>query len=157
MQSAVTAYVALGANIGNRQANIERAIANLDATEGIQVVQVSSLVENPAVGGPEDSPAFVNGVVEIQTTLRPRELLERMLQIEQELGRVRREKWGPRVIELDLILYGDQVVVEEGLQVPHPLMHERKFVLEPLAEIAPEAQHPIMGLSMAELLKLLGE
>jgi 2-amino-4-hydroxy-6-hydroxymethyldihydropteridine diphosphokinase len=147
-----TAYIALGANLGNRRENIEAAIEQLRATSGVFVGKTSSLLENPAVGGPAGSPAFLNAVVEIETTLSPRQLLDRLLQIERSLGRERREKWGPRLIDLDLILYGDQILAEPDLQVPHPLMHERRFVLEPLAQIAPQAVHPVLKKKIAELL-----
>ena len=149
------AYIALGANLGDRRANIDAAIAQLRATNGVSVGKISSLLENPAVGGPPDSPAFLNAVAEIETTLSPRELLDRLLEIERTLGRQRRDKWGPRAIDLDLILFGDQIVAEPHLQVPHPLMHERRFVLHPLAEIAPDARHPVLNQTARELLKRL--
>ncbi|HEX8522784.1 MAG TPA: 2-amino-4-hydroxy-6-hydroxymethyldihydropteridine diphosphokinase [Tepidisphaeraceae bacterium] len=138
----VLAYIALGANTGDRRENIRAALERMRESEGVEVLRVSSLIENAAVGGPEGSPAFLNGVVEVRTTLTPRRLLDRLLEIEHELGRVRREKWGPRPIDLDIVLFGDRVIDEEGLKVPHPLMQERRFVLEPLAEVAPEVVHP---------------
>ncbi len=146
------AYIALGANLGDRRANIEAAVERLRATDGVLVTKVSPPMENPAVGGPADSPPFLNAVAEIQTTLPPRELLDRLLQIEKDLGRTRREKWGPRAIDLDLILYGDQIIAERDLHVPHPLMHERRFVLEPLAQIAPHALHPERKRTAAQML-----
>src|SRR3954466_772572 len=121
-----TAFVALGANLGDREANIRRAVELLGETEGIAVAQVSSLLENPAIGGPEDSPAFLNGVAKVETTLDPRALLDRLLQIEKELGRERRDRWEPRPIDLDLLLYGDRTVNEDNLTIPHPRMHERE-------------------------------
>jgi len=139
-----TAYVALGANLGDRRANILSALARLRAIDGVRVTKVSSLLENPAIGGPADSPPFLNAAAEIETTLPARQLLHALLDVERQLGRERREKWGPRVIDLDLLLYGDRVVDESELHVPHPLMHERLFVLQPLAEIAPELVHPIL-------------
>jgi 2-amino-4-hydroxy-6-hydroxymethyldihydropteridine diphosphokinase len=147
----MTAYVALGANLGDREGNIGAAIVALRGSEGIQVVRVSKLIENPAVGGPVDSPEFLNGVAEIKTTLPPRRLLDRLLEIERELGRERREKWSPRRIDLDLLLYGDQVIETESLVIPHPLMHTRQFVLKPLAEIAPDLVHPTLKATMKEL------
>jgi 2-amino-4-hydroxy-6-hydroxymethyldihydropteridine diphosphokinase len=148
----VTAYIALGANLGDRRANLDAAIAHLRNTPGVRVTKVSSYIDNPAVGGPADSPAFLNAAAEVETELSPRELLDRLLAIEQEMGRQRREKWGPRVIDLDLLLYGDAIVSEPNLQVPHPLMHERRFVIEPLVEIAPDAMHPVLRKTMRELL-----
>jgi 2-amino-4-hydroxy-6-hydroxymethyldihydropteridine diphosphokinase len=151
-QMSVTAYIALGANLGDRRANIDAAIEQLRAADGVTVTNVSPLMENPAVGGPANSPPFLNAVAEAETTLPPRQLLDRLLQIEQTLGRARREKWGPRIIDLDLILYGEQIIAEPDLQVPHPLMHERQFVLEPLARIAPNAMHPVLKRGAADLL-----
>ncbi len=148
----VTAYIAVGANLGDRHANISRAIENLRQTPGIQITKVSSLIENPAIGGPADSPPFLNGAIEIETSLGARELLVQLLTIEKKMGRVRREKWGPRSIDLDVLLYGNQVIESKVLTVPHPLMHERKFVLNPLAEIAPDAIHPRFQKSIARLL-----
>src|SRR3954465_7033169 len=103
------AYIALGANLGDRQRNIEIALEKLGRTPGIEVGKVSALIENPAVGGPADSPAFLNGAAELETTLSAAALLERLLEIEREVGRVRREKWGPRPIDLDLLLYDNAI------------------------------------------------
>jgi 2-amino-4-hydroxy-6-hydroxymethyldihydropteridine diphosphokinase len=153
----VIAYVALGANLGDRRANIRSAVSALDATPGVRVMRVSRLIENPAVGGPADSPPFLNGVAEVNTTLAPHALLARLLEIERSLGRERREKWEPRPIDLDLILYGDQVIDTPDLQVPHPLMQERRFVLEPLAGLAPGVVHPVSGLTVREMLADLDE
>jgi 2-amino-4-hydroxy-6-hydroxymethyldihydropteridine diphosphokinase len=147
----ITAYIAIGANLGEREKTMRRALAMLDETDGVRVARVSSFIENPAVGGPADSPAFLNGVAEVQTTFSPEALLDRLLEIEQQLGRVRREKWEPRAIDLDVILFGDQIVNTDRLTIPHPLMHERQFVLEPLAEIAPEVVHPILNENAAQL------
>ena len=151
----VIAYVALGANLGDRAANIRAALDALERTPGVRVTRVSSLIENPAVGGPEDSPSFLNGVAELETTLPPHALLARLLEIEQSLGRERRTRWAPRPVDLDVILYGDQVIDTPDLKVPHPLMHERRFVLEPLAEIAPEVMHPVFKRSVRSLLAAL--
>ena len=145
------AYVALGANLGDRRASIERAIDLLRNTPGVTVTKISSLREYAAVGGPAGSPPFLNAAAEIQATLSPRALLARLLDIERQLGRQRREKWGPRTIDLDLLLYGERIIHEPDLRVPHPLMHQRRFVLEPLREIAPDAFHPVLQRRIAEL------
>lgn len=147
-----TAYIALGANLGDRRANIARALDLLRTTPGIAVTKVSGLIETAAVGGPPDSPPYLNGAAELQTALAPEALLDRLLGIEAEIGRIRHEKWGPRVIDLDLLLYGSQVMDLPHLKVPHPLMHTRRFVLAPLAQIASNAIHPLQRKTVAELL-----
>jgi 2-amino-4-hydroxy-6-hydroxymethyldihydropteridine diphosphokinase len=148
----VTAYIALGANIGERAINIQKAVDAINHTNGVTVGSVSRSFENSAVGGPEGSPDFLNAVVEVETSLEPGALLLRLLDIERSLGRERREKWGPRIIDLDLILYGDQIIDTPELKIPHPLMHQRRFVLEPLVEIAPGVRHPILNKTARQLL-----
>ena len=150
-----TAYIALGANLGDRQANIARALDLLRATPGIEVEQASDLIETAAVGGPIGSPAYLNGAVQLQTTLSAEALLDRLLAIEVEIGRVRCRKWEPRMIDLDLLFYGNQIVDTAKVKVPHPLMHTRRFVLEPLAQIAPGMEHPVLHKTTRELLALL--
>jgi 2-amino-4-hydroxy-6-hydroxymethyldihydropteridine diphosphokinase len=140
------AYVGFGANLGDRAATIASALDLLGKVLGVEVVAVSTLRETDPVGY-EDQPRFVNGAVELKTTLSPRALLERLLAIERRLGRVRGQgpRFGPRTIDLDLLLYGDEVVDEPGLQVPHPRLHERRFALEPLAELDPTLEIPGRG------------
>jgi 2-amino-4-hydroxy-6-hydroxymethyldihydropteridine diphosphokinase len=151
----VTAYLALGANLGNRKRNIQNALAALSTTEGIAITQISTFMENPAIGGPPDAPPFLNAAAEIKTTLGSHALLHRILGIEQSLGRIRREKWEPRQIDIDLLLYGDEIISSQELVIPHPLMHERRFVLQPLAEIAPHAVHPTLQMTIDGLLQNL--
>jgi 2-amino-4-hydroxy-6-hydroxymethyldihydropteridine diphosphokinase len=133
------AYVGLGANLGNREGTIRAAVAQLPG-----VVAVSPLRETDPVGV-TDQPQFLNGVAALETELPPRELLDVLLAVERGLGRERRERWGPRTIVLDLLLYGDEVIDEDGLTVPHPRLRERRFVLEPLAGLAPTLVVPGLG------------
>jgi 2-amino-4-hydroxy-6-hydroxymethyldihydropteridine diphosphokinase len=131
------AYVGLGANLGDREQTLRAAVDALAGEAGIDVIAVSTLRETEPVGVGEQ-PLFLNGVAELETTLTARELLERLLAIEQRFGRVRTPgAHGPRTLDLDLLLHGDDVIEEPGLTVPHPRVHERRFVLEPLAELAP--------------------
>jgi 2-amino-4-hydroxy-6-hydroxymethyldihydropteridine diphosphokinase len=131
------AYVGLGANLGDRERTLHAAVDALGAEEGIEVVAVSTLRETDPVGV-GDQPRFLNGVAALETTLGARELLDRLLAVEQRFGRVRVPgEHGPRTLDLDLLLYGDETIDEPGLAVPHPRLHERRFVLEPLAELAP--------------------
>jgi 2-amino-4-hydroxy-6-hydroxymethyldihydropteridine diphosphokinase len=153
--SAVAVYLALGANLGEREENIRSALAALDASEGVEVIRVSSFLENAAVGGPANSPAYLNAAAEIMTTLGSHALLHRTLQIERDLGRVRVHKWEPRTIDIDILLFGDQIISSQELVVPHPLMHERRFVLQPLVEIAPGAVHPVLQMTIGGLLENL--
>ena len=136
-------FVGLGANLEDPRRQIERAVELLGAEDGVEVVAISALRETDPVGY-EDQPRFLNGAVELRTSLSARELLERLLTIERSLGRVRGEgpRFGPRAIDLDLLLYGDAIVDEPGLQVPHPRLHERRFALEPLAELDPALEIP---------------
>jgi 2-amino-4-hydroxy-6-hydroxymethyldihydropteridine diphosphokinase len=142
-------YVALGSNLGDREANIKKALALLIETPHLNVRRISTFIENPAVGGPDDSPDFLNAAVELTTTLSPHALMKRLLEIEREMGRTRDKKWEPRPIDLDLLLFGDQIISDDTLIVPHPLMHERRFVIEPLAEIAPNVVHPTLEIPIS--------
>ncbi len=151
----ITAYLGLGANTGDRAANLFNAVAKLSTTDGITVKQISKLIETPAVGGPTDSPPYLNGAVAIETTLGSHALMKVLTDIEKDLGRSRRVKWEPRPVDLDILLYGDQVISSDDLIVPHPLMHERRFVLQPLAEIAPKVVHPMLQMSIEGLLENL--
>jgi 2-amino-4-hydroxy-6-hydroxymethyldihydropteridine diphosphokinase len=135
--------VGLGSNLGEREATLWKALEGLGATEGIEVVAVSSFRETDPVGV-VDQPRFVNAAAALETSLRPRELLERLLDVERSLGRDRavEERWGPRTVDLDLLLYGGESIDEPGLEVPHPRLAERAFVLEPLLELDPDLRLP---------------
>ena len=145
------AYIGLGSNLGDREAALRSAVEALGRTPGIRVVRVSAFIETVPVGGPPQ-PSYLNAAAEIETDLPPRRILECLLEIESRLGRVRTEHWGPRVIDLDLLLCENTVVNEPDLIVPHPRMHERRFVLEPLAAIAPDVVHPLLHRTLRELL-----
>jgi 2-amino-4-hydroxy-6-hydroxymethyldihydropteridine diphosphokinase len=148
------AYVGLGSNLGDRRATLEGAVAALGGAPGVCVLRVSSFHETEPVGGPPQ-PRYVNAVAEVETELGPRALLETLLGVEARFGRTRRERWGPRTLDLDLLLHGNRVVDEPGLVVPHPRMHERAFVLAPLCELVPEGRHPAMGRTWSDLLAAL--
>jgi 2-amino-4-hydroxy-6-hydroxymethyldihydropteridine diphosphokinase len=130
-------FIALGSNLGDRAGHIRQALHQLGEAGDIRVTACSALHETEAVGGPPGQPAYLNAVAELATDLAPRDLLARLLAIERRHGRQRAVPNGPRTLDLDLLLYHDRVVHEPGLQVPHPRMWERPFVLEPLAEICP--------------------
>ncbi|WP_089971888.1 2-amino-4-hydroxy-6-hydroxymethyldihydropteridine diphosphokinase [Lihuaxuella thermophila] len=131
----VTAYLGLGANLGDRQSQLRQAIERLNQTPGIRVTRLSSVYETAPVGY-LDQPNFYNLVAEVKTTLTPNALLSVILQIEQKLHRVREVRWGPRTIDIDILLYGDRAIEQDELQIPHPRMKERAFVLVPLSELA---------------------
>jgi 2-amino-4-hydroxy-6-hydroxymethyldihydropteridine diphosphokinase len=129
----VTAYIGLGANLGDRRENIRRALELLDETPGIQVANVSSLEETAPIGPPQ--PAYLNGVAVIETTLDPLALLDRLQEIEVSIGRVRTERWGARTLDLDILYYGDRRIVNARLTVPHPQIPQREFVQRELREV----------------------
>lgn len=142
-------FIGLGSNMGDRQGWLEAALAKLAAIPELTLKQRSSLYETEPIGPPQDS--YLNLVQEASSCLGAPELLGHLLRIEAELGRVRQGKWGPRNIDLDLLLFGAEVIDLPGLKVPHPELHRRGFVLVPLAEIAPELIHPVLELSVTEL------
>jgi 2-amino-4-hydroxy-6-hydroxymethyldihydropteridine diphosphokinase len=147
--------VGLGSNLGPREATLLRAVDLIAVVPSVEVLELSSFVETEPVGV-TDQPDFVNAALALETTLTARELLDALLEVERELGRAREEgeRWGPRTIDLDLLLYGDEVVDEPGLTVPHPRLHERRFALEPLVELEPDLVIPGRG-SVSVLLEHL--
>lgn len=152
-----TAYIGLGSNVGHREKNITAALNALEATRDVKIVKASSLYETTPVGGPADQGKFLNAVAKVSTTLPAARLLSLCVRIEESLGRKRDVHWGPRTIDLDLLLFDKQIVSSEDLTIPHPMMHERRFVLEPLVEIDPDVVHPALDRSARDLLDDLDE
>ena len=150
----VTAYLSLGSNLGDREANLRAAIAQLEVDA--RMLALSSFYETQPVSV-MDQPWFLNCVAAVATDKTPRELLQLALDIETAMGRLRQREKGARNIDIDVVLFGDWVVDEPGLKIPHPAMQQRRFVLEPLVEIAPEARHPVLGKTARELLAVLAE
>jgi len=144
-------FVGIGSNEGDRLEHISRAIQQLSNTPGIQVSRMATIYDTEPLGPPQ--PEYLNTVIEMDTTLSPQQLLDALKLLERQLGRVpSTQRWSPRVIDLDVLLYDDRILSEPALTIPHPRMHERRFVLEPLAQLAPTLVHPILHKTVEELL-----
>jgi 2-amino-4-hydroxy-6-hydroxymethyldihydropteridine diphosphokinase len=147
-----TCLIALGSNLGNRMDNLRAGVAGIDAADGIEVVTVSPLYETAPVGGPENQGPYLNAALAADTTLDAAEVLALLHRIEAERERQRVVHWGPRTLDLDLLVHGDLVSDAATLEVPHPRMHERRFVMVPVCDVAPDLVHPRLGRTMRELL-----
>lgn len=145
-------YLGLGSNLGERRKNIEDSLTLLRENPSIEVKKVSTLIETEPEGM-KKQPLFLNGVAEIETELSPLLLLKLLKSVERALGRKSARRWGPRTIDLDILLYGDLIVDNDKLKIPHPLLTERDFVLAPLKEIAPEVVHPLLGKRIRDISK----
>ncbi len=143
------AFVAFGSNIGDREKYIEKAFEALD-NKGITILRKSQIYETEPYGY-EEQEKFLNGVIKIETKMTPRELLNTLLEIESDIGRVRTVRWGPRVVDLDIIFYDEQIICETDLKIPHQDMHNREFVLKPMCDIEPNFEHPILKKTISKL------
>ncbi len=150
-RAAEAVYVGIGSNLGDREAHLAAAEAALRQVEGVTLLRRSGLYDTRAVG--PEQPRFLNGVWELACTLPPRRLLSVLQAVEKKLGRTAKGLQRPRTVDLDVLLWGERILVEPDFQIPHAEMHRRRFVLEPLAELSPEARHPVLGLTIQELLE----
>lgn len=149
----ITAYLGLGSNVGDREKMLGQAMGHLDQDELIEVVDVSSFVESKAQGVTFQQPDFLNAACSITTMYSPMELLTRTEHIERLMGRKTKGDLTPRLIDIDILLYNDEVICDQGLTIPHPLLHERLFVLTPLLELAPTMIHPVLNVSISDLMQ----
>ena len=149
------AWIGLGSNLGGRREHLERAVCALDAAPGLRVDAVSSVYETAAIG--PEQPDYLNAVARVETVLSPMALLGVLHGLEDAAGRTRGQRWGPRTLDLDLLLFGDLVIETPMLSLPHPRLAERHFVLVPLCELNPELRHPVLDRRVGELLEALSE
>ena len=152
----MTSYIAFGSNLGDRRMHIENAKKHF-AEKGITLLRVSPLYETKALCRPDQEPMpdFINGVFEIETTQSPKDLLETLKKIENEMGRTSKGDWSPRVMDLDILFYGNDIIDSEDLKIPHPEIQNRWFVLKPLSDLIPDFKHPLLQKSIEELFKNL--
>lgn len=143
------AYISIGSNLGDREENCRKAIKLIEI-KGIAVRKQSRMYETEP-WGIKDQPKFINMAIEVETDKKPEELLRVLEEIEKEIGRKETVKWGPRIIDLDILFYDDLILKTPDLEIPHPLLHEREFVLKPLCEIAPDKKHPVTGKTVKEM------
>jgi 2-amino-4-hydroxy-6-hydroxymethyldihydropteridine diphosphokinase len=148
------AFIGIGSNIGDPVDACREAVRQISEIPEVRMLRCSSLYRTEPVG-PQDQPWFINAVAEIRTSLAPRRVFEALQGIEQRMGRTEGPKWGPRLIDLDLLLYGQEIVTEKDLTIPHPELHRRRFVLAPLCELASYTIHPAFGVSISGLLDRL--
>lgn len=145
----INVFLSLGSNLGERIPNMRQAAKLVEKYVG-KIAKASSLYETEPWGEENQDP-FINQVLMVNTTLEPRDLLSAITKIEREMGRIRKEKWGPRTIDVDILFYGKRIIRDKGLEIPHPELHLRNFILVPLMEIAPELEHPILHMAIDEL------
>lgn len=145
------AFLSLGSNLGDRQTNLRLSIELLERFD-LKIIKLSSIYET-AAWGLTDQPAFLNQVIEVETEFLPGSLLMLCQEVEAQMGRQRVKKWGPRNIDVDILIYEDEIMDEDDLMIPHPFMHERRFILVPFCEIAPDLEHPVYDKTIKTLLK----
>ncbi|HLP95708.1 MAG TPA: 2-amino-4-hydroxy-6-hydroxymethyldihydropteridine diphosphokinase [Saprospiraceae bacterium] len=151
----INTFLSIGSNIGDRAGNLKNAIGLIEKFIG-KIAKRSHVYETQPWGEPNQD-AFLNMVIMINTSLEPRDILEKITKIERELGRERKEKWGPRTIDIDILFYGKRIIRDKGLEIPHPELHKRGFVLVPMMEIAPDFEHPVLNMQIDELYMECGD
>ena len=151
----VRVFAGIGGNVGDIAHTLSAAVARIERESSVRVLASSPVYRNPPVG-PQDQPDYLNAVIELEVLLSPQDLLSLFLAVEMEFGRVRAIRWGSRTLDLDILTYGDRIIDEPGLTIPHPHMHERPFVLVPLADLNPHAVHPVLNQSYCDMAEHVG-